>query len=281
MERNIDFSKVGKTTGPFNHPYTEKDMMTYGLGIGAGRDELEFVYEKNLKIVPCYGAILVNDPDLIAESWDCGFDPYGSLQWGFDLHIMAPFKTSGTFVTYSTLRHLYDRGATKGCLIDVETKTYDEDGNLLCVNESNELAGNDGGFGGEKPPFVAVEFPDRAPDYSINDQIADNQALIYRLTGDVNPLHCDPEFYEAAGFQKPVLHGMCTAGFACRAVIKALIQGQPERLTRFKLRCTNLVFPGDKIRTDIWVMEDGVAHFRTMNVETGKSVLDYGIAEWK
>jgi len=277
----INFEKVGKTTGPFRHPYTENDMILYALGVGAGQNELEYVYEKGLKIIPCFGAVLVNDPELIATSWDCGFNSAGALQWGFDLHIMAPFKPNGTFVSYSNLRHIYDRGPKKGALTDVEVSTYDEDGKLLCVNEAAELAGLDGGFGGEAPTVAKVEFPDRAPDYSVEAHIAENQALIYRLTGDTFQLHVDPEFYKPLGYDRPVLHGMCTAGFACRAVISTFVPHEPERLTRFKLRFTNLVFPGDDIRTDLWVMDDGICHFRTINTATGKAVLDFGVGEWK
>lgn len=277
----LEMKKVGKTTGPFRHSYTEKDMIIYGLGIGAGRDELEYVYEKGLKTIPCYGAILVNDPEVVEKSWRCGFDRSGTVQWGFDLEILGSMKPQGTLVSYSTFQHLYDRGVDKGALTDVEVKTYDEEGNLLFINHAAELGKKDGGFGGEKPPVVRVDFPDRPADYTCPDTIADNQALLYRLTGDVFELHVDPDFYSRIGYDKPVLHGMCTAGFACRHIIRTFIPHEPERLKRFKVRFTNPVFVGDLIRTDIWEMEGNQCHFRTVNVATNKSVLDYGVACWK
>ncbi len=277
----INFDMVGKTTGPFNYPYTEKDMIIYALGVGAGPDELEYVYEKNLKVIPCFGAILAVDPELFKTSWDCGLDKAGSLHWGFDLQILGPIKTSGNFASYSHFAHIYDRGPTKGALSHVEVKTLDEDGNLVFINNCYCLGKLDGGFGGEKPPVDRIEYPNRAPDFSVEAHIAENQALIYRLSGDTFVLHVDPEFCKNIGYDRPILHGLCTAGFACRAIISTFIPHEPERLTRYKLRFTNVVYPGDNIRTDMWVMGDGVCHFKTINTETGASVLDYAVAEWK
>jgi NAD(P)-dependent dehydrogenase (short-subunit alcohol dehydrogenase family)/putative sterol carrier protein/acyl dehydratase len=125
-----------------------------------------------------------------------------------------------------------------------------------------------------------MEFPDRKPDMEEHDVPSPHQPLLYRLSGDIFQLHADPEFAKASGFEKPIMHGLCTHGFACRAVIKNLFPGEPERMTRFKTRFSKSLYPGIPIITQIWKMEEGKAYFKTVNAENGDTVIDQGIVEW-
>ncbi|MGV8058601.1 MAG: MaoC family dehydratase [Smithellaceae bacterium] len=126
-----------------------------------------------------------------------------------------------------------------------------------------------------------MEYPDRAPDFEVEDCPSRNQPLIYRLSGDIFPLHVDPKFARKSGFDRPIMHGLCTSGFACRALVRSLFLGEPERLTRFKVRFTNTLYPGIPIKTQIWKIDKNVAYYKVVNMETGDVVLNYSFVEWK
>ncbi len=125
-----------------------------------------------------------------------------------------------------------------------------------------------------------MEFPDRPPDFEEENRPGEDQPLLYRLSGDIFQLHVDPDFARASGFQKPIMHGLCTHGYACRAVIKRLFPGQPECMTRFRTRFSKPLYPGVPIKTQIWKIEEGKALFRTINAETGEITIDRGLVEW-
>jgi acyl dehydratase len=280
----LKLDMVGKTFGPFVHEYTFKDMILFALGCGAGADgitDLEYVYEKDLKILPIYGAMLAEAYD-VSKAMDFGFNWDGSLHWGFDIRFHQPLtKASGTLSTTCILKQIYDRGPGKGALALNEATTYDETGAKLFTNESTDIELLDGGFGGQKQPVAIVEIPDRAPDYEVAEQVPLNQALIYRLSGDYFKVHADWEYAKECGYEKPILHGLSTSGAACRHIIKSLFPGEPERITRFKVRITAPLYPGSTVKTQIWKMGDHLVHFRVINAETGVNHLNYGLAEWK
>ncbi len=282
----LKLDMVGKTYGPFVNEYDIRDVILFGLGCGAGYDgktDLEYVYEKDLKVLPTFAAMPIVDSE-VTKTIDYGFNWGGSLHWGFDVRIHQPLpKSPGKLKTYVKLDGLYDRGEGRGCLAHHIGETFDESGTKLFTNESWDCALFDGGFGGEKPPKDFVEMPDRAPDFEIAEQIPLNQALIYRLSGDYHPQHIDWEYAQQFGYDKPILHAVSTAGFACRHIVRTFMPGEPEKLTRFKTRITRHLYPGVTIKTQMWKMDDKVAHFRVIDADhpEEKPYLNWGIVEWK
>lgn len=280
----IKMEMVGQTFGPFEREYDFRELMLLGLGCGAGADgktDLEYVYEKDLKILPIFGAMPIVD-QIVTKTIDYGYNYAGSLHWGFDVKFHQPLtKTSGKLSTYVLLKGLYDRGPDKGLLAQHIGDTYDETGAKLFTNESWDCLIYDGGFGGPKPPKDIVEIPDREPDYEVSEQIPLNQALIYRLQGDYHPQHADWEYAKEIGYEKPILHAVSTAGVACRHIIKTLFPGEPERLTRFKTRITAPLLPGCTLKTQMWKMDENLVHFRVIDADTEKIYLNYALVEWK
>ncbi|MDR8525632.1 MaoC/PaaZ C-terminal domain-containing protein [Shewanella fidelis] len=275
----------GQTYGPFVNEYTARDVMLFALGCGAGSDgktDLDYVYEKQLKVLPIFAATQIVDAE-VTKTIDYGFNWGGSLHWGFDLHIHQPLPINpGKLTTKVLLKGLFDRGEGRGCLAQHIGETFDEAGTKLFTNESWDCALYDGGFGGPKAPQDIVEIPDREPDFEIEQDIPLNQALIYRLSGDDHPQHVDWEYAQEFGHPKPNLHGVSTAGVACRHVIQAMFPGEPERLTRFKTRLTKSLYPGCRVKTQIWKWSDNCVHFRVADAkEPDTFYLNFGLVEWK
>jgi acyl dehydratase len=275
----------GKTYGPFEREYTFRDLILFALGCGAGADgktDLQYVYEKNLKILPIFAAMPIVD-SVVTKTIDYGFNWGGSLHWGFDLCFHQPFtKLSGKLSTQVLLKGLYDRGEGKGCLAQHIGDTYDENGVKLFTNESWDCALFDGGFGGPKAPKDIVDIPERTPDFEVAERIPPNQALIYRLSGDYHPQHIDWEYAQKFGYEKPILHAVSTAGAACRHIIRTIIPGEPERLTRFKTRITKPLYPGVTIKTQMWKWDDNSIHFRVIDADEPERIyLNYALAEWQ
>ncbi|WP_448059824.1 MaoC/PaaZ C-terminal domain-containing protein [Cellulomonas hominis] len=282
----IKTEMVGQTFGPFERTYDFKDLILFGLGCGCGVDgktDLEYVYEKDLKVLPMFGAMPIVDSE-VTKTIDYGYNYAGSLHWSFDLRFHQPLtKLSGKLSTKVLLKGLYDRGEGKGLLAQHVGDTYDEDGTLLFTNESWDCLIYDGGWGGPAAPKDLVEIPDREPDVAIEERIPENQALVYRLSGDYHPQHVDWEYAAANGMSRPILHAVSFAGVASRHFIRSFIPGEPERLTRFKTRITSPLLPGTTVRTEMWVMGEGVVHFRLTdaNDPSAKPFLNFGVIEWR
>jgi len=275
----LDLGSIGKKIGPVTRRYDWKDVVLYALGVGAGFDDLEYCYESRLKVIPSFsiGAVF----DFLAQvGIRANVDLSGVLHGEQDLIFHNPIPVEGTLSTEGTITHIYDKGAEKGALVIAEADTYHSDGQKLFTNICTVFSRRDGGFGGPDSPKETVEFPDRLPDFEEDAIPSPNQPLIYRLSGDIFALHVDPDFARASGFEKPIMHGLCTHGYACRAVIKHLFPGEPERMKRFRNRFSKHIYPGTPIKTQIWKIEDGKALFRTINAETGEVVIDRGIVEW-
>lgn len=275
----------GKTYGPFIREYNFRELIIFALGCGAGYDgktDLEYVYEKDLKVLPMFMAMPIVDSE-VTKTIDYGFNWGGSLHWGFDLQIHQPMKKlSGKLSTKVLLKALYDRGEGKGLLAQHIGETFDEEGNKLFTNESWDCALYDGGFGGPKAPKDVVEIPDTKPDFEVEEQIALNRALIYRLSGDYHPQHVDWEYAQKFGHPKPNLQAVSTSGTACRHIIRTLFPGEPERMTRFKTRITKSLYPGATIKTQMWKWSDNCIHFRVIDANNPEiAYLNYALAEWK
>jgi acyl dehydratase len=269
---------------PIEHTYGPKDAMLYALGLGLGQDptneaELRFVYEKNLRTLPTFAVVL-------------GYSPYSfrrpelGITWSHVVHgehgltLHAPVPSEGTVVGQVRILDVIDKGEGRGALIHSERSITDKaSGALLATIAQTTFCRADGGFGGprrETPPPHAI--PDRAPDAVCDLATRPETALIYRLSGDVNPLHAEPAFAREAGFPRPILHGLATFGVAGHALLKSLCGYEPARLTAMAGRFSAPIFPGETIRTEMW-RDGNVASFRARVVERDVVAINNGRAE--
>ena len=278
MALNLD--AVGEKIGPITREYTWKDCVLYALGVGAGFSDLEYCYEKSLKVLPSFSitTLYSSIPEALTLT---NMNMAGMLHGEQDLIFHNPIPPEGAMTTEGRIARIYDKGKEKGALIIAESDTYHSNGQKLFTAVSTVFARLDGGFGGEEAPRASVAFPEREPDFIIDASPAENQPLIYRLSGDMFQLHVDPEFAKTAGFEKPIMHGLCTHGFACRALIQALIPGKPEKARRMFCRFSRPLYPGMPLKTHIWKTEAGKAVWRVINTETGDVVIDNGIFEYE
>ena len=275
----LDMEALGKPIGPISKDYTWKDVVLYALGVGAGTSELEYCYEKHLKVLPSFSIAAVFD-FLAHVGGASNINLAGVLHGEQRLIFHQPIPTEGQLTTTGKITHYYDKGAAKGALVVAESDTFHSDGHRLFTSFATIFSRLDGGFGGENAPKDFVVFPDRAPDFIVDAHPSENQPLIYRLSGDIFDLHVDPEFAKMAGFEKPIMHGLCTHGYACRALIQSLVPGEPEKMRRMDCRFSKALYPGVPIQTLIWKTEDGKAVWRTVNVQTGDVVMDNGVCEY-
>jgi acyl dehydratase len=266
------------------HTYTDKDTMLYALGVGLGLDPLDlkqlgFVYEKNLKALPSFCCVL-GYPGFWVRNLDTGIDWVRIVngEQGFVLH--APLKPAGTVLGKTRIVEVVDKGTGKGALVYTERKVTDKaSGELIATVTQTTFCRADGGFGGpprESPPVHRL--PERAPDLVCELGTRPEQALIYRLSADRNPLHVDPEVAKAAGYPKPILHGLGTFGVVGHALLKSLCDYDPSRVVSFAGRFSSPVFPGETIRTEFW-RDGGIVSFRAAVPERNVVVMNNGRAE--
>ncbi len=277
MALNLD--AIGKKIGPFTKEYSWKDVVLYALGVGAGFSDLDYCYEKNLKVIPSFGITTMYDfmPQLAATS---NVNLAGVLHGEQELIFHNPIPAEGTLTTEGSITHCYDKGREKGALVVAEFETWHSNGKKLFTSVVTVFARLDGGFGGENAPAKEVAFPDREPDFVVEGQPGEDQPLIYRLSGDVFQLHVDQEFAEMSGFEKPIMHGLCTHGYACRALIDSFIPGEPEKARRLDCRFKRPLYPGMPIKTVIWKTAEGKALWKVINAATNEVVIDNGIFEY-
>ena len=250
----IDLSLVGQKFPPTTFEYTDRDVVLYALGVGAGTDELQYVYERGLKVIPTFGVIPAF-PGLGNLVSVAKINPMMILHGEQAIEVKKPFPTQGKVATVGTIRAIYDKGS--GALIVVDAETSDEGGDTLCINTAGIFVRGEGGFGGDRGPSGRRNIPpERPPDETVEMGTLPQQAAIYRLSGDRNPLHIDPSFAKMASFDQPILHGLCTFGYVARAVIQTYCGGDPDRFKGLDARFTGVVFPGDKIITEMWKESD-------------------------
>jgi acyl dehydratase len=253
-------------------------VILYALGVGAS--ELPFVYEEGLKALPTMAATLAY-PGFVWRDYDLGADWRRVLHGETSIVLHAPLPLSGGLIGSTTFGPIFDKGAEKGAVAYQTREIHTTGGvHVATVRNGSFLRGN-GGFGGSaegQPKPHAI--PDRAPDHVVSLPTAANQALIYRLSGDYNPLHVDPAIASEAGFPRPILHGLATYGVAGRAVLQALCANAPERLKRLDVRFASPVFPGETVRTEIWIEGEGRAAYRATVEERGQVVLNNGYVEF-
>jgi acyl dehydratase len=273
MSMAIDPSAVGATGGPVERSWTSKDGLLYALGVGAGLDELQFTTEKNQQVLPTM-AVVLGARGAVPMGRAGTFNPAMLVHGEQAIELARPIPAEGTLKATGKIAAIYDKG--KGAVIVTETESRDAvSGELLFRTRSSAFVRGAGGFGGDRGPSgPAYEIPSRKPDHEVRYQTRPDQALLYRLSGDRNPLHSDPEFAKLAGFPRPILHGLCTYGFTGRALLHTLCGSDPARFKSMEGRFSKPVFPGETLTIAIWV-EGTTCLFQTKN-EQREVVLDQG-----
>ena len=238
---------LGIELPPMSFEYDDRDVMLYAVGVGAS--ELDFVFERNLKVLPTF-AVIPGFPAMMGLASTVEINPVMLLHGEQRIKLHKPIPTKGKLTTAGKVTGVYDKG--KGALLVVEAETKDDKGEVLFANTAGVFVRGAGDFGGERGPEAGNKAPERAPDKSVEMQTLPIQAMIYRLSGDRNPLHMDPAFAKMAGYDTPILHGLCSYGHVGRAVLSEYCDNDPARLTGLEVRFSGVVFPGDSITTEMW-----------------------------
>ena len=282
----IDYDALMAREFPvIEHSYTEKDTILYALGLGLGTDplsrsHLRATYER----AEGFGALpaMVN---VLAYPGFWAMQPDTGLTWQKILHgeqsltLHAPLPAAGTLLGQTKITGIVDKGEGRGALLYSERELTDkETGQRIATVASTSFARGDGGFGGPDGPVKPVQpAPEGTPDVVFDFKTPESAALIYRLSGDFNPLHADPEVAAQVGFDRPILHGLCTLGVASWSITEALADGDFSALKHLELRFTSPVYPGETVRTEMWRDAD-VIRFRARVVERDVVVLNNGMA---
>ncbi|MGV0804445.1 MaoC/PaaZ C-terminal domain-containing protein [Mycolicibacterium setense] len=259
----IDLDKaLGAELEPIEFSWTSSDIQLYHLGLGAGTDpmdarELRYLVDDTPQVLPTFGNVAVSfhmtePPKVQFPGIDIELSKV--LHASEAVSVPGPIPTSGTAKSVQRFTEIWDKG--KAAVIVSESTVTDSSGTVLWTTKRSIFARGEGGFGGERGPATSAELPDRAPDIEISLPTLPQQALLYRLCGDRNPLHSDPAFAAAAGFDRPILHGLCTYGIGCKAIVDNLLDGDVSQVASYGARFAGVVFPGETLQANIW-KEDG------------------------
>ncbi|MFJ9036103.1 MaoC/PaaZ C-terminal domain-containing protein [Streptomyces sp. NPDC102406] len=239
-----------------------KDVQLYHLGLGAGTPatdpgELRYTLESRLQVLPSFATVAGAGAAMMGGLAAPGIDVDLAhvLHGGQTIELHRPIPVEGTARTTARVAAVYDK--TKAAVIVLRTEVADADGPLW-TSDAQIFVRGEGGFGGQRGPSARPETPTRAPDHTVDRPVREDQALLYRLSGDWNPLHADPEFAKLAGFDRPILHGLCSYGMTLKAVVDTLLDGDASRVTRYATRFTGIVFPGETLRIRMWREPDRV-----------------------
>ncbi|XP_054731453.1 peroxisomal multifunctional enzyme type 2 [Anastrepha obliqua] len=287
---NLKEGKLGGIEDTFK--YNSKDLILYALGIGAtvkNGNDLKYLYENHpeFSAIPTYfvmpALMLSLTSNLVANALPSGNAHLSNILHGEQyLEIFDDLPTSGTLTTVGKVFDVMDKGS--GALVVTNSDTYDKKGRLLVKNQSSIFVLGAGKFGGKKSPIAGVvpivPAPKRNPDSTIHYKTSEDQAALYRLSGDLNPLHIDSDFAAVAGFNTPILHGLCSLGFSIRAVLAQYASNNPVLFKAVKVRFSAPVIPGQTLRIDMW-KEAKRIHFTTTVVETGKEAISGGYVDLK
>ena len=272
----INPDAVGFSSEPHESSWTSKDCLLYALCGGAGVAdptgfELEFTTENSQdvtqRVLPTFPVVIPGGAGAFGRIGD--FNPAMLVHGEQSVTLHAPLPVEGSVSAVTTITGIYDKGS--GAVVATETRATDSaTGRALYTTNSSAFIRGEGGFGGDRGPSGSVAFPDRDPDHTVVYRTRPDQALLYRLSGDRNPLHSDPKFAALGGFDKPILHGLCTFGFTGRALLHTLCGSDPGRFVSMSARFSRPVFPGQELTVTMWVEPDGRALFRT---STGSGVV--------
>jgi acyl dehydratase len=249
---------IGAELDPVEFSWSSSDIQLYHLGLGAGSDpmdarELRYLVDNTPQVLPTFGNVaqsfhMTEAPAVQFPGIDIELSKV--LHASEAISVPGPIPATGTGTAVTRFTDIWDKG--KAAVIWSETTVTAPDGTLLWTQKRSIFARGEGGFGGERGPSATSTIPDRAPDIELDVPTLPQQALLYRLCGDRNPLHSDPAFASAAGFPRPILHGLCTYGMACKALVDALLDGDVSALSSYGARMAGVVFPGETLRVTAW-----------------------------
>jgi acyl dehydratase len=249
---------LGAEFGAAEFSWTATDVQLYNLALGAGADpidprELSYVIDHSPQVLPTFGCVAATFHEIEPPkvSWPgVDIDLAKVLHASEQINVPAPLPPSGSARASSRIVEIWDKG--KAAVVVLETSVSGLDGTPLWTQRRSIFARGEGGFGGERGPSTSDAAPDRAPDLEIEIPVLPQQALLYRLCGDRNPLHSDPEFAAAAGFPRPILHGLCTYGMTCKAMVDAMLDADAGAVGFYSARFAGVAFPGERLKVDIW-----------------------------
>ena len=271
---------VGKSLPPIEAEWASVDVILYHLALGAGNpptssSELAYTYESDLKVLPSFAVVsaleslsgLFSIPGL-------EINPATILHGEQSLSVSKPLPIEARVTHQPRIAAIYDKG--KGALIDLETETREKaNGELLAVSRWGIFARGAGGFGGDPGPKAGAPQPEDPSDLEFTITTLPQQALLYRLTGDKNPLHADPQFAAAVGFERPILHGLCTYGMVLKGLVDHALEGKVDAISDYSARFAGVLYPGETITVRVWKGEDGVS-FAARCAQRNESVLTHG-----
>ena len=260
MPINLDIA-LGAELEPVEFSWVSSDVQLYNLALGAGSDpmdsrELRYLTDGTPQVLPTFSSVAASFH--ATEAPTVSF-PGIEIELSRVLHaseavtVPAPLPASGAGRAVTRITEIWDKG--KAAVIFNETTVADSSGKTLWTVKRSIFARGEGGFGGERGPSTSAETPERAADFEIDIPVLPQQALLYRLCGDRNPLHSDPEFAAAAGFPRPILHGLCTYGMTCKALVDTVLDADTTRVGSYGARFAGVVYPGETLRASVW--QDG------------------------
>ncbi|WP_067133269.1 MaoC/PaaZ C-terminal domain-containing protein [Microtetraspora malaysiensis] len=266
--------------------WTSRDVLLYHLSLGAGRGadpELSYTYERGLRVLPTF-ALVAGQGVSAGERRPAALHLPGMhidlrriLHAGQGLTAHRPLPASGAATVTSRVARIWDKG--KAAVIVLEQSAVAPDGAPLWTTTMQIWARGEGGFGGDPGPETPWAAPERAPDHVLDTPTGAGQALLYRLNGDLNPLHADPEFARTAGFDRPILHGLASYGIVAKTLVDGVLGGDVTRLTGLSVRFAGTLFPGETIRTTVWREGDRLVLTSTCPERDGAPVLTHATAE--
>ena len=263
--------------------WDHKDIQLYHLGLGAGipatdPGELRYTLESRLHVLPSFATVAGAGTGVVGglSSPGVDIDLAAVLHGAQSVRVHRPIPVRGSAVQTSKVAAVYDKG--KAAVLVLRTEAADDDGPLW-TNEAQIFVRGEGGFGGERGPSTKVSLPAVVPDHTVERRVREDQALLYRLSGDWNPLHADPEFAALAGFDRPILHGLCTYGMTLKAVADTVLGGDVGRIRSFGARFAGVAFPGETLRIEMWTGEGTVSVAVSAVERDGAPVLDSTLVE--
>jgi len=276
----IDPSAVGATGQPQKRSWTSKDALLYAVGVGAGSTELSYTTENTKdtpqRVLPTFAVIIGGGGAPFGEIGS--FNPAMLVHGEQKIELLDEIPVEGEIESTGRCAAIWDKG--KGAVVEMESESVNlATGKPLLKTRTSVFIRGEGGFGGERGPATSFKVPSRKPDHEVSYDTSADQALVYRLSGDRNPLHSDPSFAQMGGFAKPILHGLCTYGFTGRALLHAICEGDASRFASMQGRFSKPVYPGEALAVSMWV-DGNECIFQTYN-PAGDTVLDQGLMTFR
>ena len=270
---------VGSTSDPVEISWTSKDALLYAVGVGAGTNELAFTTENTKdtpqRVLPTMPVVLGGGGAAMGRIGT--FNPALLVHGQQSVTLHRELPADGKATAVGKVAAMYDKG--KAAVVVFETNATGEDGQPLFTTTMSAFIRGEGGWGGDRGPSGPQnEPPERAPDHQVTYQTSPDQALVYRLSGDRNPLHSDPSFAAMGGFDRPILHGLCTYGFTGRALLHTLAGSDPSRFHHIEGRFSSPVIPGEALTISMWEIGNGEAVFTTAVGD--RTVIDQGLVRY-